>query len=69
MKSRFLMMFGVSFLAASVLAASAAADPPTRDEFSPVGAQVACGDTIITVTGGRWWCASMCASCAPAAFA
>ena len=53
MKSRFFATLGASFVAASVLAASAAADPPTRDEFSPVGAQVACGNTILTVTGGR----------------
>ena len=53
MKFRFLVTLGASFVAASVLAASAAADPPTRYEFSPVGSRIACGDTILTVTGGR----------------
>jgi hypothetical protein len=53
MKPRFLVALAASFVAASVLAASAAADPPARFEFSAVGAQVACGDTILTVTGGR----------------
>ncbi len=52
-KSRFFVTLGASFVAATVLAATAAADPPTRFEFSPVGAQVACGDTTLTVTGGK----------------
>jgi hypothetical protein len=52
MKPRFFVTLGACFVAATVLAATAAADPPTRFEFSPVGAQVACGDTILTVTGG-----------------
>jgi hypothetical protein len=52
MKSRFLVTLGACFVAASVLAATAAADPPTREEFSPVGDQIACGDTILTVTEG-----------------
>jgi hypothetical protein len=52
-KSRFFVTLGASFVAAIVLAATAAADPPERFEFSPVGAQFACGDTTLTVTGGK----------------
>ena len=31
---------------------AAAADPPTEDEFSPVGDQFLCGSTLLTVTSG-----------------
>jgi|SRR5918996_2719575 hypothetical protein len=49
---RLLATLGASLLAASIVAGTAAADPPTKDEFSPVGDQIACGDTILTITGG-----------------
>jgi hypothetical protein len=52
MKPRFLGTLGASLVVATVLAGMAAADPPTRQEFSPAGIQIACGDTILTITGG-----------------
>ncbi len=49
---RLLTTLGASLLAASILAGTAAADPPERDEFSPAGDQIACGDTLLTVAAG-----------------
>ncbi|HZA90099.1 MAG TPA: hypothetical protein VE401_07670 [Solirubrobacterales bacterium] len=37
---------------ASVIPATAAADPPTKEEFSPAGDQIVCGETVLTITGG-----------------
>jgi hypothetical protein len=37
---------------ASLIPATAAADRPTREEFSPVGDQFVCGETIVTVSSG-----------------
>ena len=37
---------------AGLIPATAAADRPTTEEFSPVGDQFVCGDTLLTVTSG-----------------
>jgi len=52
MKFRLLLALCAAVLTASVFVGSAAADPPTTDEFSVVGDQFACGDTILTIRTG-----------------
>jgi hypothetical protein len=52
MKLRLWLALAACVAAAAVFASSAAADPPTMDEFSPVGDQIACGETILTIRTG-----------------
>jgi hypothetical protein len=52
MKLRLWLAFAACVVGATVLAGSAAADPPTVDEFSPVGDQIACGETTLTIRTG-----------------
>jgi hypothetical protein len=52
MKLRLWLAFAACVVGATVFAGSAAADPPTVDEFSPVGDQIACGETILTIRMG-----------------
>ena len=51
MTLRFFVALATCLVVATVLVGTAAADPPTRFEFSPSG-RIACGDTILTVAGG-----------------
>jgi hypothetical protein len=37
---------------AGFLPGTAAADPPTKEEFSPVGDQIVCDETLLTVSSG-----------------
>jgi hypothetical protein len=52
MKLRFFVTLGTCLVVATVLVGTAAADRPTTGAFSPVGDQIACGETILTVTSG-----------------
>jgi hypothetical protein len=52
MKLRLWLASAACVVGATVFAGSAAADPPTVDEFSPVGDQIACGETILTIRTG-----------------
>jgi len=42
----------VAVVGASLIPATAAADLPTEEEFSPVGDQFVCDETLVTVKGG-----------------
>ena len=52
MRLRLWLAFAVCLVGATVFAGSAAADPPTADEFSPIGDQIECGETILTIRTG-----------------
>ncbi len=52
MRLRFLLSLAASLVAASVVVGTAAADRPTREEFSPVGEQITCGETLLTISAG-----------------
>ena len=52
MKLRLWLVLAACVVGATVFAGSAGADPPTVDEFSPVGDQIVCGDTTLTIRTG-----------------
>jgi hypothetical protein len=52
MKMRLWLAIAASIVGAIMFAGSAAADPPMVDEFSPVGDQIVCGETTLTVRTG-----------------
>jgi hypothetical protein len=52
MKLRLWLALAACVVGATVLAGSAAADPPTVEEFSPVGDQIVCGETTLTIRTG-----------------
>ena len=52
MRLRLWFAFVVCLVGATVFAGGAAADPPTVDEFSPIGDQIECGETILTIRTG-----------------
>jgi hypothetical protein len=52
MKLRLWLALAACVLGGLILAGTAAADPPTVDEFSPVGDQFVCGETMLTTTTG-----------------
>ncbi len=52
MRLRLWLAFAACVVGATVLAGSAAADPPTVEEFSPVGDQIVCGETTLTIRRG-----------------
>lgn len=51
---RLFALFAAGALLATVLAGSAAADPPTREVEDLAGEQIRCGDTLLTVTSGQF---------------
>jgi hypothetical protein len=52
MKLRLWLVLAACVLGGLILAGTAAADPPTREERSAVGDQFVCGETILTATSG-----------------
>ena len=52
MKLRLWLALITCIVGASVLPATAAGDRPTEEEFSPVGDQFRCGETLLTVESG-----------------
>jgi hypothetical protein len=52
MKLRLSLALIVSLVGASLIPATAAADRPEREEFSPAGDQFVCGETLVTISGG-----------------
>jgi hypothetical protein len=52
MKRRLWLALAACVLGGLIVSGTAAADPPTREEFSPVGDQFICGETMLTVTAG-----------------
>jgi hypothetical protein len=42
----------VCVVGASLIPGTATADPPTKEEFSPVGDQIVCDETLLTVSSG-----------------
>jgi hypothetical protein len=52
MKLRLLLALAACIVGASVIPATAAADRPTKEEFSPVGDQIICGETVLTISSG-----------------
>jgi hypothetical protein len=52
MKVRLSLALIASVVGASLIPGTAAADRPLRGEFSPVGDQFLCDETLLTVTGG-----------------
>jgi hypothetical protein len=52
MKLRLWVALTAFIVGASLIPATAAADRPTKEEFSPVGDQFVCGETILTVSSG-----------------
>jgi hypothetical protein len=57
MRLRLLLALALCVVGALMIVGTAAADPPTKDEFSVVGDQFECGETILTVRTGtvREW--------------
>lgn len=53
MKHRFLLTVGALSVAATVLAGSAAGNPPERTTERVVGEQIVCGETVLTITAGK----------------
>ena len=49
---RLLVALVASIVSSFVLAAAAVAGPPTKDEFSVVGDQFRCGQTVLTIRTG-----------------
>ena len=52
MKLRLWLALCACIAGVSIIPATAAADPPVKEELSPVGDQFDCGGTLLTVTGG-----------------
>jgi hypothetical protein len=52
MKVRLSLALVACAVGAGVIPATAAADPPLREEISPVGDQFLCGETLLTISGG-----------------
>jgi hypothetical protein len=52
MKVRLSLALVACVVGAGVIPASAAADRPLREEFSPVGDEWLCGETMLTISGG-----------------
>ena len=52
MKVRLSLALSASIIGAIVISGTAAADPPVKEESSPVGDQFDCGGTLLTVTDG-----------------
>jgi hypothetical protein len=52
MKVRLSLALLALVVGASLIPGTAAADRPLREEFSPVGDQFLCDETLLTVTGG-----------------
>jgi hypothetical protein len=52
MRVRLSLALVACVVGAGLIPTTAAADPPTEDEFSPVGDQFLCGSTLLTVTSG-----------------
>jgi hypothetical protein len=52
MKLRLSLALVVAVVGACLIPCPAAADPPTEEEFSPVGDQFLCGETLVTVQSG-----------------
>jgi hypothetical protein len=52
MKVRLSLALIVALVGAGLIPATVAADRPTEEEFSPVGDQFLCDETLVTVEGG-----------------
>jgi hypothetical protein len=52
MKVRLILALVVAVAGTCLIAGPAAAAPPTEEEFSPVGDQFLCGETVVTVQSG-----------------
>jgi hypothetical protein len=52
MKLRLWLALTTCIVGASLIPATAAADRPTEDEFSPVGDVFRCGETLLTIQSG-----------------
>jgi hypothetical protein len=52
MKVRLSLALIVAVLVLGLIPGTAAAGPPTEEEFSPVGDQFLCGETVVTVRSG-----------------
>jgi hypothetical protein len=52
MRVRLSLAFVLAVIGAVLISSPAAADPPTEEEFSPVGDQFLCGETLVTVQSG-----------------
>jgi hypothetical protein len=52
MKLRLWLALTACIVGASAIPATAAADPPEQEEFSPVGDRFLCGETLLTVESG-----------------
>jgi hypothetical protein len=52
MKLRLSLALVVAVVVACLIPGPAAADPPTGEEFSPVGDRFLCGETLVTAQSG-----------------
>jgi hypothetical protein len=52
MKLRLALALVIAVIGAVLIPSPAAASPPTEEEFSPVGDQFLCGETLVTVRSG-----------------
>ncbi len=52
MKLRLSLALTACIVGGSVIPATAAADPPTEEQSSPVGDQIVCDETVLTISSG-----------------
>ncbi len=52
LRVRLLLALALCVVGALMIVGTAAADPPTKDEVSVVGEQIACGETVLTIRTG-----------------